>query len=246
MKSISEMISTLRKNSAVVGLIEYGSSRHHDVCICGDYDLIVVVAERDPEVESLHFRVDGVPVDMNLRSLDDIRGIRCVEGFDSVLLDGNIIHDPTGRLAREIDELRKRDAAALRCGTNPDIAVMRHGHRHILDKVRSRRESMPTLSSYLLHQGVYWLVRQYFEVRDLPFKGDNHALGFLREHEPKVFLSLERFYRIADCAEQTELFRSMAEAILAPVGGLWQDEEVLTFGDQEKGRAILHGLLGRE
>jgi len=227
-----------------VGLIEYGSARHTDAEIHGDYDLVVVVEERDPDVESLHFHVRGVPVDLNIRSLDDIRDIWCAEGFDSILLDGRIIHDPSGCLAMEIEELRQRDAEVPRGRNDRNTPGIRHGHRHILDKVRHRSESMPTLSSYLLHQGVYWLVRQYFEIRDMEFKGDKRALEFLREHEPAIFKSLERFYRITDIGEQTELFRSMAETVLAPVGGLWKDGEVLTFGDEKKGRELLRRLVG--
>jgi len=244
MNSIPEMVSALINNPEVVGLIEYGSARRHDEEIHGDYDLIVVVEERDPEVESLHFHVRGVPVDLNIRSLDDIRDTWCAEGFDSILLDGRIFHDPSGCLGKEIEELRQRDAETPRGPSRRNTPGIRHGHRHILDKVRHRSESMPTLSSYLLHQAAYWLVRQYFEVRDLEFKGDKHALDFLREHEPAIFKSLERFYRITAHDEQTELFRSMAEAVLAPVGGLWKDGEVLAFGDQKKGRELFGRLLG--
>ena len=181
---------------------------------------------------------------MNVRSLDDIRDLWCVEGFDSILLEARIIHDRTGLLRDEIEELRLRDAKAPRGHRKADIAGMRHGHRHILDKVRDRLESMPALSSYLLHQGMYWLVRQYFEVRDQEFKGEKRAIEYIQEHEPALFMPLERFYQITDRVEQTELFRSTAEAVLAPVGGLWKDGEVLTFGDQHKGREFLSRLLG--
>jgi len=244
MNSIPETVNALSTNPEVVGLIEYGSSRHNDEEIHGDYDLIVVVEERDPRVESLHFYAGGIPVDLNIRSLDDIRDTWCAEGFDSVLLDGRIIHDPSGDLKAEIEELRQRDAQVPRAQSKANIPAMRHGSRHILDKIRDRRESMPTLSSYLLNQGVYWIVRQYFEVRNLEFKGEKRALEFLQEHEPVMFRSLERFYRITDHAEQTDLFRSMAETVLTPVGGLWKDDEVLTFGDQEKGRELFRRLLG--
>ena len=59
-----------------------------------------------------------------------------------------------------------------------------------------------------------------------------------------IFKSLERFYQTTDHAEQTKLFRSIADVVLAPVGGMWKDDEVLTFGDQEKGRELYRMLLG--
>ncbi|MFH1680567.1 MAG: hypothetical protein ABIH26_07975, partial [Candidatus Eisenbacteria bacterium] len=139
MRSVTAMIDALRRNPEVVGLMEYGSARHSDVEIHGDYDLVVVIEEGDPEVESLHFFAGAVPVDLNVRSLDDIRGTRRAAGFDSIMLDGRIIHDPSGRLAREIEELRKRDAEAGAGQWSIDAPGMRHGHRHILDKIRDRR-----------------------------------------------------------------------------------------------------------
>ena len=69
MKSIYEIVDTLSNNPKVVGLIEYGSAKLNAEEILGDYDLVVVVKERDPDVESLHFHVDGIPVDLNIRSL---------------------------------------------------------------------------------------------------------------------------------------------------------------------------------
>lgn len=196
-------------------------------------------------MESLHFHVDGVPVDLNIRSLDDIRDTWCAIGFDSILLDGKIIHDPSGRVEHEIGKLRERDrdAETPRGNYSVNIAGMRHGHRHILDKIRKRRDIMPTLSSYLLHQGIYWFVPQYFEVIGIELKGGKHALEFLQKNEPVIFESIERFYLTTDKAEQTELFKSTAEVVLAPVGGLWKDDEVLTFGDQGKGEELFMKLF---
>ena len=73
MKTIKQMIKRLKDHPAVVGLIEYGGAQHRDKSIPGDYDLFAVLATPAPEVESLHFHVGGIPVDLNLRTLDEIR-----------------------------------------------------------------------------------------------------------------------------------------------------------------------------
>jgi hypothetical protein len=125
MNSIAELVLKLINNPDVVGLLEYGNAQYTDQRVDGDYDLIVVVEERDRDVESLHFHVAGVPVDLNVRSLDDIRDTWCA----------------TSR------------------------------------------------------------------------------------------------------AEQAELLRDIAEAVLEPVGGLWKDDEILTFGDQEKGKELFNKLF---
>ncbi len=73
MRSIPELIEKLVSNPGVVGLIEYGSACHQDVNILGDYDLFAVLKQRDPDVESLHFYVGSIPVDLGLKTLDDRR-----------------------------------------------------------------------------------------------------------------------------------------------------------------------------
>ena len=243
MNSIDEMIDTLKNNPEVVGLIEYGSAECSDSEINGDYDLIAVLKQRDPEVESLHFHIGEVPVDLNVRSIEDIQDIWCATGFDSVWLDGRIIHDPSGKIKQEIEVLRQRHAEVPRENRNLNVAGMRHGARHILDKIRDRQESMATLSSYLLHQGMYWIVPQYFQIRGLEFKGEKNALEYIRKHEPEIFQSITEFYKTTERTRQADLFRSVAEAVLKPVGGLWNKDEVLTFGNQKKGRELFDILF---
>jgi hypothetical protein len=243
MNTIYEMVDVLRNNPKVLGLIEYGGAKHSDERIHGDYDLIVVLRQRDPEVESLHFYIGGVPVDLNIRSLADIQDIWCATEFDSVFLEGRIIYDPSNRIKQEIEALRQRHAEVLRENHNLKVAGMRHGARHILDKICDRQESMPILSSYLLHQGMYWLVPQYFQIRGLEFKGEKNALEYLQEHEPEIFQGIAEFYSTTEQNRQADLFQSVAEAVLEPVGGLWNKDEVLTFGNQKRGQKLFDTLF---
>ena len=243
MNTIYEMVDALRSNPEVLGLIEYGSAKYGDERIDGDYDLIVVLRQRDPEVESMHFYIGGMPVDLNTRSLEDIHDMGSATGFDSVFLEGRIIHDPSNRIRQEIDALRQRHAKVSRENHNLNVAGMRYGARHILDKIRNRQESKSTLSSYLLHQGMYWLVPQYFQIRRLEFKGEKSALKYLQEHEPEIFQGIAEFYRTTEQTRQADLFHSVTEAVLEPVGGLWNKDEILTFGNQKKGQKLFDTLF---
>ena len=243
MNTIDEMINMLRNNPEVVGLIEYGSAEWNDDEINGDYDLIVVLRQRDPEVESLHFYIGEVPVDLNVRSIEDIQDIRCATGFNSIWLDGRIIHDPSGAINHEIKDLRQRHAKASRKNHNLDIAGMRYGAKHILDKIRDHQETGTTLSSYLLHQGMYWIVPQYFQIRGLEFKGEKKALEYILKHEPKMFQNIAEFYKTIERTRQIDLFQSVAETVLEPLGGLWKKDEILTFGNQKKGKELFGKLF---
>jgi len=244
---MEEMVSKLAANPDVLGLIEYGNARKEDDHIPGDYDLVVILEEKDADVESLHFYVSGVPADLNVRTLDEIRSLRRAEGFDSVLLDGRISHDPDGQVSIAIRELRDRHAATpAEAPSQQSFAFERHGTKHVFDKIRGRLETMPTLCAHLLHQNVYWLVRHYFLFRGLDYKGEKAALGHIGRHEPELFQRIEAFYGTTDLAEQTELCRHIAEAVLEPVGGMWREDELLTFGDQEKGKDTFRRLFGRD
>ena len=246
MQSIEGMIALLVSHPEVLGLMEYGSARHDDESIHGDYDLFVVVKHRHPQVESLHFYVDGVPVDLNLRTLDEIRDLALATGFEQTLLDARIIHDPTGRVAREIRALRSRqEQAPHQTASEETIAFIRHGTKHIFDKVRSRLDSMPIFSAYMLQQSVYWLVREYFVVRDMPFKGEKNALEYLERNDPRMFDLIEQFYATTNLPNQLSFARRVSDMALAPVGGPWRNDEVLVFGDQAKGREVFADLFER-
>ena len=96
----------------------------------------------------------------------------------------------------------------------------------------------------MLHQCVYWALPQYFEIRGLPYRGEKHALAYLRQNEPDLYDAFERFYATVDFASQARLARIIEETVLAPVGGPWEEGEVLAFGDQARGREIFEELFG--
>jgi len=80
MNSIPEMIEILRNSPVVVGLAEYGSASSLDHRIDGDYDLIVIVDMHLTDVESLHFYVDDTPIDLNIRTIDQIHAMDQADG----------------------------------------------------------------------------------------------------------------------------------------------------------------------
>jgi len=244
------MVQKLRDNPEVVGLLEYGSARCADETILGDYDLIAILKDKDPSVHGLHFYVGGVPVDLNLFTLDEIRELPSDADtfrFDSILVRARIIHDPTELVAQEIHDLKERlKGIPAKTPITDSFAETRFGTKHIFDKIKGRFESMPTLCAHLLHGNVYWLVQHYFHARGLDYKGEKHALEYLREHEGETYSYIEEFYATADLTRKAELCERIAEVVLRPVGGMWRDDEVITFGDQEKGRQMFQSLLGKQ
>jgi hypothetical protein len=221
-------------------LVEYGSARFDDLSFDGDYDLLAVTQAEHPKVESLHFRCGGVPVDLNLRSITSLKSDYSPSSFEVSMFSGRVIHDLSGEVESLLQQLSAKPSGSRL--TNIQVAETRHGAQHILDKSRNRLDSDPVLSSYLLNQGIYWLVREYFEVRGLQFPGDKSAIEFLADNEPALHSRLECFYQSHRLPEQHRLYEEIAGQILAPVGGLWNKSELIVFGDQERGEALLRSL----
>ena len=252
MSSIEEMTQALIANPQVVGLVEYGSNHKADDYRVGDHDLIVVITERDPLVESLHFYVGDVPVDLNFVTLQEICSRNIQEPFHrAVLPEGRVIYDAIGDISEQLERLRQEQQPPSGLSEHT-IAFMRHGHRHVLDKVKGRLDTMPVFCHFLLNTNVYWLVNAYFLVRNLPNRGEKSSLEFLQQQEPELSGIIQEFQMTFNLERKTELTHALTEAVLAPIGGMWQRGEVLTFGDeecvdlQEHGRRMYHWLFGGE
>ena len=235
MQSVDEMIMTLTTNPEVLGVVEYGDDQSLENYLAGDVDLFVILKRRDSPVESLHFYAGGTPVDLNLTTLEEISQLEADHGFQvSALLGGRILYDPTGELAGELARLRqRRQQAAPETLSAQTIAFIRHGHKHIFDKIRGRLETMPVFCRFLLCANIYWLIQSYFRVRHLTYRGEKRAIAYLQDNEPEIYQALTDFYNTPDLERQIKLAKWITERVLAPVGGMWRDDEVLAFGGDD-------------
>ena len=241
--TISEMITTLKGRPDVFGLIEYGTDHRPDNYTLGDCDLFWIVSHTLSPVESLHFRIGPTPVDLNLMTLEAISHLDDPTGFHQIaLLDGRVIYDPMGEVTAALERLRLRSHSSSATLSEHTIAVTRHGHRHIFDKIKGRLGSGPLFCGFLLETNVYWLVQSYFRVRRLAYKGEKHAIQYLEHYEPEIIATLNAFYETADLAEKVALARVITDLVLEPVGGMWQDGELLAFGDEQSQALQAQGL----
>ncbi|NOK62038.1 MAG: hypothetical protein GFH27_549321n25 [Chloroflexi bacterium AL-W] len=124
-----------------------------------------------------------MPVDLNLCALNHLRDQETLLGFEAALLDGRLIYDKDSMVAVLLERLQK---AAPVPYSEHDVAFMRHGHRHVLDKIRGRLESEPLLCQLLLNTNVYWLLQSYFGIRQMCYQGEKYVLEYLVEYEPEL------------------------------------------------------------
>lgn len=234
MNNLSEMLRKLEQNPNVLGIIEYGSNTATDPIEAGDYDLMVILRHRNQAVTSLHFHVNGTPVDLGLITNEELRKLAPADSFYmSILLTGRILYDPTGTLHEQRIQPAQANAMEQRIQQSEHtIAFIRHGHRHLLDKVQGRFATMPTLCRLLLNTNIYWLLENYFRLRDLPFLGPKQSLAHLQTRDVRLHELIETFYSTEELAQKVALTYEITELVLAPVGGMWRTDEILAFGDQ--------------
>lgn len=229
-RTAQEFVARLAAQPAVAGIVRYGS-RGVDAAVAagegldpaGDLDLFVLVDERPSELESIHFYLGEVPVDLSVRTWDDVERAARREpltAIDYTIAGGEILYDRDGTLAARLRALAVRLAGLLPPLSEHDIASIRFGQRHSLDKVRGRLTSDPVLCRVLLESNVYWLLQHYFLVRWRRFPGEKGALRELAEREPALWCDIVRFDTVADLHERVALAESLNERVLAPIGGL--------------------------
>ncbi len=257
MDSLAQMRARLEAHPAVVGLIEYGSRTIAGPAALqprksSDYDLIVILTELCSPVTSLHFDVGTTPVDLSLLSLQALSNLAAGDSFAAhVIATGRLIYDRDGAVAIEQQRLaeQSRDATSTALCAH-DVAFIRHGHRHLLDKVRGRLTTAPLLCRVLLNSNLYWLLENYFRVRQRTFPGIQGALLALQQHEPQLYQQIEAFHATDQLAEQVRLTQAMTALVLAPIGGMWRQGEVLAFGDvarqdlRQQGKELFAHLFG--
>ncbi len=247
---LPDLLRRLRASPRVVGVARYGGRAADDTTPGGDFDIFVIVRERPSDVESVHFQCGGIPVDMNVRDLDDLRRDEPLTEIDHTLATAEILHDPSGEVARLAASAREPWQPKAAKLTEHEVNMNRFCQRHALDKVRHRLESAPLLANLVLSTNVYWLIQTYFRVRSLPYPGEGPALRYLRENEPRACALIESFYGAPNRAEKLRLSDELTEIALEPIGGPWRDRETLSFGTHTDavdlrvtGDALLQQLL---
>lgn len=245
-----ELIARLKANPNVLGIARFGSRASFDDTPGGDLDLFVFVSESNLDVESLHFHAGEVPVDLLIRTLADLRHEYPVTQTDLALAEAEILHDPTGQVARELQSIGERGHPHTQDLSDHMVAFQRVSQKHVLDKVRPRLTSEPLLCEVLLGVNVYWLLLNYFRVRNLPYPGERKALKWIEAHEPEISKDIRSLYD-SDLKAKLEVSERLTKLVLSPIGGPWQNGELIALAREDgvadlqpKGRAIFERLVG--
>lgn len=211
---LESIVGELKKLPIVRAVASYGSTAKQEWTPYSDIDLFVIISA-PAAIESLHFFIDRVPVDLNIRDLD-----RWANGdFTWIPLSGlKALWDPDNLFA-----------SMTQAPISPAAADhSRFGHRHTLMKLDQWQGADPEAAKLLVAAATNWIMASYFDARQLPFPGIDGAVRFLRQQEPELLAAL--LAALDHPVKQVELLRRASELALYPVGGMWRNDEVIAFG----------------
>jgi hypothetical protein len=221
------LIDRLRRNPAVLAIIQYGGG----VCPkAADTDLCVVVTERPAGLESAHFWIGNGPVDLNVRTLDELKACNVDPGFDEELRRGEVLYEREPGLLDGALRPLATDEAPL----NPEGTTRtRFGYAHWLTKLVHYEDRDPLLCKVMLCGVVHGLLHAYCHARGRRYTGEKNALAAIEADDPALLADLETASGDADLYERIEAARRLAERFLDPIGGTWQRGEILFFTTNE-------------
>ena len=231
-ESPADLVARLKHNPDVLAILQYGSGVWRDGA---DTDLCVVVGHRPEGLESIHFWIGCGPVDLNVRTLGELRegGVAELPGLDIVLRDGEVLYEKQPGI---LSETVSQSPSSPSLAHTADHSMMRHGHAHVLAGLEYYRDRDALLCNVLLAGATHWLLGAYTAAHGLPYRGEKATLKAIREHDPDLLPELEKLASTADgLAERIETLHLLTDKILAPIGGPWLEGEVLFFS--ESGRS---------
>ena len=246
MNTVGELINRLKRRAQVIGLMEFGSRDINSRS--GDYDLLAVLVDNPTGVRSLHFWWGQTPIDLNLRTVSELRQVERLSHFDQTMLEGRMLFDRTDQLVEILEAWRAWSQIANPWSISADkLARIRHWHRHVLDKVRNRPEP---LARYLLGMNLGVLAENYFRVRQLPYRGPKASWDWLGEHEPDIGQLLEQAAEGPSLDVLIGISERLTDLVLEPAGGPWRPDEVLACGSESaadlaaQGQSIYEAIVG--
>jgi len=241
--TIEEFIKHLKSKPEIVGIVQYGGRDYRDMSLGGDYDLNVVLdSDIKTKIAGLHFHINSIPVDCGLISLNDLRQDIPPSDFHCIMLNANILHDPTGIIQELILKIKGKWKLNISPFKESEIAFERFIKQHIVDKFEHRAYEDEVYSRIFLSGNIFFLLEDYMKINQLnpyDFKG---ALQIMRANDPEVYQLFTSFVKTSDLSKQIEVTKQLNHAVLAKIGGPWQKNEIVfhykdsddQFSDTEK------------
>ena len=235
--TFDEVLRRLQVQPVVDGLMVVGSAARGELQPASDYDLVVLISDMPVPVDM------GVTV-INRRNTDLIfittaQLDTIIEGDEPVdpytflgraflrMADGRIEFDRSGRLRNAQRKLAKGVTLQL---LDDETKYLRWWLMNMFLRVARRMvqsdDPVYAQAAQLHLMGMLdYAMTDYFNFRDLLWKGEKDAVRYWAENDPDVLRLFMECLEQPDPGCKLKLYEELSAATASPMGGLWETDD---------------------
>ena len=237
--SLEAVIDRLRRRDEVDGVMIVGSAARDEVGPTSDYDLFILMAEMSVPIERGQTYVDGRVTDLKFMMVEDVD--KFIEADEPVspytgdgraflrMGDGKIELDRSGRLKRAQDKvLAGVQWQRLSEQQNHSRWMSMNGFLRLSGRlVASDDPEVVDAALMMINGQLDYLMTDYFNLRDLMFKGEKEAVKYWASCDPAYHRAYMDCLREVDPLRKQALLEEVAAIAAAPRGDLWKEGDTV-------------------
>lgn len=231
--TLDEVTERMAHHPSVEGIVTLGTTASGSLNPASDYDLFVVLSEGRVPLWLVVTTIDRRLAEIYfapVRAIDELSAAGAPAQPDSYaailarfLREGLIAFDRRGRLAQAAAQVGSQ-LQTPPVGDNAIYSTWFGVNYNLLHALRMLTSDDPVYTTALDIRLLYCVadvVTTYFRVRGLPWRGEKAAVRQLAAEDPRFLELFQQFAATNDRRQKVELYRTLAEAALAPAGRLW-------------------------
>lgn len=232
--ALSDVLATIASHADVAGILLMGTTGSGELTPTSDYDLLLVFRDAAAAAGAriITTWIEGRLAEVYCTTETDVeRIVTASEPWPDVseagvvltwLRDGRVAYDADGRLQFAQERARHAPTPTL-----PNVAERYEAWRKINYNVAQLRRYLAddapgaglAVDMRLLYS-VAEVNGHYFTVRQLSWRGEKPALRYWSQHDPAYLELLRDFVAATERERKVALYEQLAQAALAPAGGL--------------------------
>jgi hypothetical protein len=228
-KSIREFIDELKRNVRVIALIKYGNRDVDDMSPGEDFDLYVIMNDFNSNIESVHFYIGGIPVDVSIRGYSDLLLQKPITKTDLELLTGEILFDKSGIISRMLNKSKENwtiEKEEKREISKNEIEWIRYSYKHILDKLKNNLSKNSLQSKFKIDITMKSLINTYLDLNRLEAEEDE-LLDVIKDNEPELYSYLDDFYSVTNTEKKFDILHKIANVVFKNSNGVCKENEIM-------------------
>lgn len=232
--TLDAFVAALRTRAAVDGILLMGSTASDTLTAASDYDVLLILADDPAAPRMVLTWVDGRFTEVYCTPVTALARLVTApetwpDGSDEGetirwLRDGRIAYDREGRLtaAQAVAQATPPGPIAPPTGAYWAWGTLSYNVAQAKRYLSSDDPVYREVVDFRLLYGLYDVVRAYFTVRDLPWRGEKEAIKYWTAHDPAYLADFRACLAETDRARKVASYEELAQRTLAPVGMLWQ------------------------